>query len=136
MTARLSLLALFGALALTGCDKDTEEDTSTVVPPTWPEMDESERTAYMASTVLPKMTELFQAYDAETYADFGCETCHTDGGDYTMPSQDLAGYWEEGEFPGPETDDPGVQFMHQEVLPTMAELLDNDSPSCVGCHIE
>jgi hypothetical protein len=90
----------------------------------------------MASTVLPTMKTLFQEYDAETYAEFDCETCHTDGGDFTMPSEDLSGYWAEGEFPGPDTTDPGALFMHEKVLPTMTELLDNDSPACTGCHIE
>ena len=136
MTARLALLVFFGALAVTGCDKDTAEDTSTTDELTWPEMSESEKSAYMAGVVLPTMRDVFQGYDAERYAEFSCDTCHTSGGDYSMPSQDLAGYWAEGEFPGPDTTDPGAKFMHEEVLPKMAGLLDNDSPSCTGCHIE
>lgn len=135
MTPRLVLLALFGALALTGCDKDTEvvDDTGTASP-TWAEMSESEKNAYMATDVVPAMKALFQGYDAEVYAEFSCDTCHTDGGDYSMPSEDLAGYWEE--FPGPDTTDPGAKFMHDEVLPKMKELLDDDSLSCLACHVE
>jgi hypothetical protein len=140
MIPRLALLVFFGALAVTGCDKDTEGDTggdtSTSDELTWQAMSDSEKSAYMAGVVLPAMRDVFQGYDAERYAEFSCDTCHTSGGDYSMPSQDLAGYWAEGEFPGPDTTDPGAKFMHEEVLPKMAELLDDDSPSCTGCHIE
>ncbi len=141
MTPRLALLALFGTLALTGCDKDTEvtddtQDSSTAAP-TWSEMSGAEKSAYMATDVSPQMAAIFQAYDAEAYADFSCDTCHTDGGtDFSMPSEDLAGYWEEGAFPGPDTTDPGALFMHEEVLPLMTELLDAESLPCLTCHVE
>lgn len=134
MTSRIPIFALIGALALTGCDKDTEEDSGVDAAPTWAEMDAEQKGAYMATDVSPAMAAIFQGYDAEAYADFSCDTCHTDGGDKSMPSEDLSGYWEE--FPGPDTTDPGAKFMHEEVLPKMKELLDDDSFSCAGCHAE
>ena len=64
MTPRLALLALFGTLALTGCDKDTEvtddtQDSSTAAP-TWSEMSGAEKSAYMATDVSPQWRRSFR----------------------------------------------------------------------------
>ncbi len=136
------LLASLTLLSLSACSKDdtTETGDSTVeeLPP-WSEMTDAQKSTYMATDVTPQMAEIFKAYDADYYADFGCATCHgadaaTNG--YAMPSDihDLS-------VPPPEASaGPTAEFMHNEVVPKMAELLDMevyDGTSgfgCYGCH--
>ncbi|MED5373441.1 MAG: hypothetical protein VX899_20645 [Myxococcota bacterium] len=125
--------ALIPLLTLSACSKDGEP-TDSAAGPVFSELSDAEKTSYMAGTVTPRMAELFQAYDAEAYADFGCETCHSAGGDYSMPTDELIN-WEEGSFPEA-SDGPGAEFMHDQVLPEMKELLGDRSFSCVGCHVE
>jgi len=44
-------------------------------PPTpWAQMTPEQKGHYMAEHVVPTMQPLFQAYDAQRYADFGCQT--------------------------------------------------------------
>ena len=138
------LAASLIVLSLSACTKDevVEEtaDTSVAELPSWAEMTEGQKTSFMANEVTPAMAAIFKAYDAEKYADFSCETCHgayAEGSGYEMPSPSngLA------KPPPPVTAGPNAEFMYNEVLPKMAELLDtevndgsNDGFSCYGCH--
>ena len=108
----------------------------------WTEMSHEQRKVYMASTVLPHMSETFQAHDAERYAEFDCETCHVTGaarGDYAMPDPGIPAlsrwkfrseHWKKH----PET----VQFMWERVKPEMSALLGGPKGlrgfGCASCH--
>lgn len=130
-------------LSLSACTKDEVTETGDSVVeelPPWAEMTQEQRGAYMASDVTPAMAAIFQAYDAEEYADFSCATCHGSDADatgYAMPS-DI----HELSVPPPEVyAGPAVEFMYTEVVPAMAGLLEmdvydgaNDGFGCYGCH--
>ena len=141
MNRILSLSVILISLAACTKEEATETGYSTIAaPPTWAEMSDMEKNAYMATDVVPQMAEIFQAFDAEYYADFGCATCHgANAGDnyYAMPSgiYDL-----EVPAPGPEAGET-AEFMHNQVVPKMAELLDmdvsdgsNGGLGCYNCH--
>jgi len=141
MNRILSLSMLL--ISLTACAKETATETgdSTIEDTlTWSEMSDMEKNAYMATDVVPQMAEIFQAFDAEYYADFGCATCHGENaGDkyYAMPS-DI--YDLDVPAPGPEAGATS-EFMHNQVVPKMAELLDMDVSDgsnggfgCYDCH--
>ncbi|MED5373442.1 MAG: hypothetical protein VX899_20650 [Myxococcota bacterium] len=134
MHQRLVALSILSLLSLAACTKDAEDtgDSAVASEPTWAEMDADQKNAYMASTVTPQMAELFQAYNADAYASFTCNTCHTDGGDYSMPTSDLYGF-DPAAIPGADEGD-GYAFMHNEVVPKMQELLDDESFGCLNCH--
>jgi hypothetical protein len=93
----------------------------------WVEMDHEERVAHMSQTVVPRMRELFQGYDAEQFSEFGCETCHGSSarqGNYEMPSPELTVldprvYFRKHRRETPEWND----FMWEEVELEMAALL-------------
>lgn len=112
------------------------------------DMNREQRLDYMATTVLPQMRDLFQAYDATAFAGFGCATCH--GGnmveaDYQMPN--ALSSLEFAKFPYSASTDPEEAawgaFMETEVLPTMATLVGREpfNPAtnpegfaCFDCH--
>jgi hypothetical protein len=111
----------------------------------WEEKSHQQRLEYMGTVVYPKMKEMFQAHDPESYAEFTCATCHGDDMEavnYEMPNtliglpadnpvEDSMGY-------APET----AKFMVEKVVPTMAELLDHkpfdpatgEGFDCFECH--
>lgn len=114
----------------------------------WADMNREQRAGYMADVVMPRMAPIFQAYDAEAYADFSCATCHGDD------AQDVGFRMPNGLHPlNPEhipsffeSTDPDVQrvaqFMAGEVTPAMTELLGaqpydpetHQGFSCMSCH--
>lgn len=127
-------------ISLTACTKDEVTDSAVEELPPWGEMSAEQKGAYMATDVTPQMAAIFQAYDAEAYADFNCSTCHgtdADANGYAMPSDfhDLA-------VPPPAAEDgETAALMYAEVVPKMAELLDmdvydgsNDGLGCYNCH--
>lgn len=138
------LLTSLTLLSLSACSKDDTNETgdSTAVDelPPWSEMTDAQKSTYMATDVTPQMAEIFKAYDADYYADFGCATCHGSNAastGYAMPS-DI----HELSVPPPDPSaGPAVEFMHNEVVPKMAELLEmevndgsNDGFGCYNCH--
>jgi len=118
----------------------------------WKDMNYSQRKDYMKKKVMPKMKPIFQTFDAKTFHDFSCQTCH--GKDaiklkYKMPSADI--------HPLPNTPEKfqaklkaeptwpkWTDFMAKQVEPAMGELLsipvfDPKKPekgtlSCGACH--
>lgn len=117
-------------------------------PKPWAEMSDQERGHYMGEKVLPVMTDLFMAYDAHEFADFGCETCHGTNArarEFEMPNPELPALYPTGT---PEQhqmvqEHPNmVRFMFNKVLPTMQTLLGieayNEAThtgfSCYHCH--
>jgi cytochrome c553 len=98
----------------------------------WKNMKYAQRKAYMKAVVMPKMREVFQAFDAKKFSTVDCATCH--GRDfaerkYKMPGPDI--------HPLPGTPaafmakvkvEPTwpkfTKFMSEEVEPAMGKLLD------------
>jgi hypothetical protein len=117
------------------------------MPAAFHDMNRDQRMMFMKETVMPKMAEAFQKFDAKRYAEFSCATCHGKGakdGSFAMPSPDLP------KLPGtPEAFKPiaekhpeMVKFMGEVVTPTMADLLKEEpfNPEthkgfgCAECH--
>jgi len=113
----------------------------------WSAMDRDQRRQFMADVVLPTMTEIFQTFDPERYADVRCTLCHGDNArdvQFHMPNTlhplDLEA------FPTPESEDPRVaryaELMFTQVTPKMVELLGvppfdpetHEGFGCFNCH--
>jgi len=115
----------------------------------WAELDQQARAHHMSRHVVPAMSELFLAYDAERFGELGCPTCH--GADarerhYAMPNPSLPVLYPTGsvgqhrtvaQFPD------GVRFMYNEVMPAMRQLVGapeydestHEGFTCFGCHV-
>ena len=117
-------------------------------PRPWAELSHDERSAHMAREVLPRMTDLFAAYDPARYDAFTCATCHGEGArerEYAMPNPALLPLHPTGSEGQHQTvrDHPdGVRFMYNRVMPTMQALLGapeydastGEGFSCYACH--
>lgn len=110
----------------------------------WSEMDENARHAHMESVVLPRMKAVFQAFDAERYADFNCVTCHGRGaadGSYAMPSPDLPTLQHAGIYKKHRKETPEVaEFMWKEVQSNLGQALGETwgpagAVDCKSCHV-
>ncbi|WP_437282868.1 hypothetical protein WME90_20530 [Sorangium sp. So ce375] len=121
-------------------------------PTAWKDMNFEQRVAYMNGTVLPRMKEVFVAYDP-AFETMDCTTCHgADGAtqDYAMPSPEIAvlpdteeGFLEYVEDPEHPERAEWSTFMFEKVVPEMASLLQrvqydpttgNGDFSCNNCH--
>lgn len=94
----------------------------------WDKMDKEARGKYMKETVMPKMKEVFTAFDAKKYADMSCTTCHGSAaktGAFTMPNPELPklpadmSKFKEWASKKPQM----TEFMVKHVKPEMAALL-------------
>ncbi|HJK94835.1 MAG TPA: hypothetical protein RMH85_13450 [Polyangiaceae bacterium LLY-WYZ-15_(1-7)] len=117
-------------------------------PKPWEEMTAQEKGQFMGDEVLPYMRALFQEYDAERYADFGCATCH--GADmnargFAMPNQDILALHPSGspeQRQMVEAHPEMVRFMFNHVLPAMRDMIGaepydaetGEGFSCYTCH--
>lgn len=110
----------------------------------WHDVPADQRGQYMAEVVVPAMKPLFEALDAERYADFGCATCHgTNAAEvhFQMPNG-LAPLDPSSIGAMYQSEQPMAQLMTQQVHPRMVELLGEpayDSATgegfgCLGCH--
>ncbi|KYG04034.1 hypothetical protein BE21_48835 [Sorangium cellulosum] len=142
---RISMAACLFVAACGGAD-DGEPD-----PVAWQDMTFGERTTYMTDVVVPRMKEIFVAYDAK-YETMDCTTCHgADGAAraYAMPSGQIAPLPNEEVFPewvqDPEHPErmEWTDFMFNQVVPEMADLLQvarfdpttmTGEFSCANCH--
>ncbi|HEY2513074.1 MAG TPA: hypothetical protein VGI39_19535 [Polyangiaceae bacterium] len=109
-------------------------------------MDHEERLAVMKTQVMPKMKDAFQAFDAKTFADFSCKTCHGEKikeGKFDMPNPKLPVLDATGGFKKDQQKHPkALQFMMQTVAPQMAEILNlpkfdpatHQGFGCANCH--
>ncbi len=137
------VLGTLCVLLLAGCpdsnDEEAPSDTGSTAL-TWQEMDFDQRTAYMASDVLPAMQEAFAEHDPERFGTITCATCHGSGaedGSFAMPSDALVPI-DVNDYPV----GPDVTFMETVVVPQVAALLDMEpfNPEtfegfgCFGCH--
>ena len=113
----------------------------------WAAMDFGERKRHMKNVVLPRMTEVFVAFDAARYSRMTCQTCHGEGaadGGYRMPNPSLPKLPTSPEgFKRLLGERPQVsQFMLTKVKPMMAKLLGLPEMTpdtrtgfgCMACH--
>jgi hypothetical protein len=136
------------AVTLTG---ELAAPEKVVGPPdvAWQDMTRVQRGRYMKAVVLPAMKELYVAFDAKTFADFSCATCHgpgVDDGTYKMPNPKIfvLPATQEGFGKLARAKPAWVQFMGGKVKPKMAALLglpefDPAQPNrpamvCHSCH--
>jgi hypothetical protein len=112
----------------------------------WADKSFKQRQEWMGITVLPKMKATFQAHDATGFASFKCQNCH--GNDmaakkFKMPNDGIYPLNPADPIKGAkEYDEKMTKFMIEQVVPQMAEMLDEkviskDNPSgfgCMRCH--
>jgi hypothetical protein len=113
----------------------------------WNSMDKKARGKYMKDVVLPKMKEVFTAFDANKYANMQCMTCHGTGatnGSFAMPNPELPqlpadmSKFKEWAAKRPKM----TEFMVKHVKPEMAKLLNEPEYNpetkvgfgCGECH--
>lgn len=108
----------------------------------WADMSHDERLALMKSTVMPKMKDAFQGFDAKDYADFSCKTCHGEGvkkGKFDMPNPKLPKLDAKAGFKKMKAKHPAaMKFMMETVAPNMASILglpewSQSNPTGFGC---
>lgn len=113
-------------------------------------MGHEQRAKYMKAVVLPKMREVFTAFDAQRFEGFSCATCHGTGaksGSFEMPNPDLPALLTTPEgWAALGKDKPSwLMFMATQVKPEMAKLLgepemDPKNPAggfgCMECHTQ
>jgi hypothetical protein len=113
----------------------------------WAAMNFTDRRHYMKTVVMPKMKEVFVAFDASRYAKVTCATCHGDGaseGSFRMPNPGLPRLPTTPDaFKKLMGDKPAIsQFMLTKVKPAMAKLLGVPEMTpenkigfgCLSCH--
>jgi len=148
------MLILCGAALALAVVVSSRSEAKVVGPPAvaWKDMTFAQKRAYMKTAVTPKMKTVFQAFDAETFKTFNCETCHgKDAADkkYKMPGADVkplpstpeafqAKLKTEAKWP------KFTEFMSKEVEPAMGKLLDvpvfdpkhpvEGAFGCAKCH--
>ncbi len=140
MRLLLPLLLLCACVTAPPEPRDDDDDTPWVAPGPWADLSHVERIEYMENVVEPAMRELFQEFDADEFADFGCETCHGDDAsdiEYELPNGvtplDLP-----LDMSDPVNQDFGP-FMDDVVKPEMAALIDEQpfpqgTFGCFACH--
>lgn len=148
------LMACGGAAATEPTEPATDETEAAAtsgaeeVHLAWADMNPEQRGEYMANVVVPRLRPVFQAYDAEAYAEFNCATCHGENGHevgFRMPNGLVP--LDPMQIPSMfESEDPEVQrvvqFMAGEVTPLMTELLGaqpydpetHQGFGCMSCH--
>jgi hypothetical protein len=118
-------------------------------PGDWEKWSHEQKLAYMKSTVMPKMGQLFHDYDAKKYAEPKCILCHGPGvadGTFKMPNPELPKLDVTPAGIKKAHSDPKLkkilEFMGKVVVPTQAELL-GEPPfdmktmsgfGCLNCH--
>lgn len=130
----------------------TPKEEPVVGPPqvAWKDMSVEQKGRYMDKVVTPRMKELFVAFDAKEFAEFGCKTCHGEEAlktkKFEMPNPGLFQLpaSQEGFAELAKEKPEYMKFMATQVKPEMAKLLgieefDPANPKegtfgCMGCH--
>jgi hypothetical protein len=108
----------------------------------WKEgMTKEQEIAFMKKNVVPEMAPVFKAYDAKSYAEFGCKTCH--GPKFKEPKEYLPKLtFKDGKLTA-FADKPEIsKFMAEQVVPHMASAMGlkpydpttHAGFGCNGCH--
>jgi hypothetical protein len=112
----------------------------------WKDKTRAQRTDWMGLQVFPKMKSAFQEHDGSRFADFKCQTCHSDEMemvDFKMPNTKIYSLPRTNTVQSArEYDEKVTDFMLNTVTPRMAELLDmpvydpetKSGFGCFGCH--
>ena len=108
------------------------------------QLDHDQRAMFMKQKVVPAMQPIFQNHDGKKFAEFGCATCHGEGvkeHKFDMPNDKLPklNFADMSKFKKAD-----LEWMKNEVLPTMAKLLKQEmySPEnpkgfgCLECHTQ
>lgn len=110
------------------------------------ELTQDEKLKYMKEVIVPSMRTVFQEYDSNAFAQFGCVTCHGPGakqGQFRMPTSALPKLNANDGFAVHQQKSPEMlNFMMQKVVPEMAKLLGepvydpatHQGFGCGGCH--
>lgn len=137
-----------GSAVATGSGSDTGSAGSAVAAPDFDfdKLSHEDKIKFMKQKVVPTMKPLFQKFDPQDFAKFGCKTCH--GKDpqkakYKMPTPDLPALDFEAIKAGKE-DPKAVEFMSKTVKPEMAKLLNQPEMTqsnpkgfgCLDCHTQ
>lgn len=158
MKSKTSIFALSLAVAITSCagqQKQAPPTPQDEVENVEPEavkaetsklhgLNKEQRVAFMKTEVMPKMTPLFQAFDATHFAKVTCITCHGPGakeGKFAMPTPDLPKLDFSKKDPKHEK---WNEFMGSKVVPTMATTLGvkpydkatKQGFGCLSCHMK
>jgi cytochrome c553 len=106
------------------------------------DMSTKDKAAFMKAKVSPEMGKVFQAHDSAKYANFSCKTCH--GKDMKPKPVDALPelHMKDGKLLENDKMPEMVKFMHEDVVPKMAELFGkppydpktNSGFGCGGCH--
>jgi hypothetical protein len=134
VTASLAALLVAGGLTIAGValaapsDPPAAEAKPAGPPQPWKDMTPAQKGKYMKDVIVPKMKPAFQAFDADEFKKFGCDTCHgkqAKARKFKMPNPDIfalpatpAGFAELKEKKG-----NWMKFMGGTVKPQMAALL-------------
>jgi hypothetical protein len=132
--ACLAALGVWSFVPASSAAPDAGAAAGKVVGPpevAWKDMTKDQKMKYMKVVVTPKMKATFQAFDAETFKQFGCATCHgkdPKSRDFKMPGPDV--------HPLPSTPEKfkaamkanptwpkWTKFMSEQVEPQVATLL-------------
>jgi hypothetical protein len=119
-------------------------------PGDWDKWSHDQKLAWMKAGVMPKMHDLFAAFDSAKYGDAKCKLCHGKGaedGSFKMPNPDLPKLPKTpAEFKTLATGKKAkiFAFMKDQVLPTMAGLVGeqpydpktNTGFGCMECHTQ
>ena len=112
----------------------------------WKAMAIGEKKMHMKTVVMPKMTSLFQSFDAKKFDNVTCVTCHGKGaknGQFVMPNPDLPKLSAANGFKKHMDKDPAMtKFMMEKVVGAMAGTLGvpaydpatHQGFGCGGCH--
>lgn len=115
---------------------------NTEAPEAWSDtLSDKQKAVFMKEKVVPRMSKVFQAYDAKEYENFDCKTCH--GPQMKEPHEFLPALtMKGGKFTAAEKEPEVVKFMMEKVMPEMASLFGKEvyDPAtkqgfgCAGCH--
>ena len=104
-------------------------------------MSKDQQMAFMKRQVVPPMKQTFQAYNADRFANFGCQTCH--GPAFKDPNDYLPKLTEvNGQLTAFQEHPAIAKFMAERVVPTMADAMGlkpydpqtHEGFGCRGCH--
>lgn len=115
--------------------------------PEWETLSRADRLELMKTVVMPRMKELFSAFDPKHYGDMKCAECHGEGAKtqtFKMPNPKLPKLSYTDNFKKHRDKDPkATQFMMETVVPEMISLLGakpfdpntGKGLGCAACHI-
>lgn len=123
------------------------ESAAAAAPADWESMSHGQRLETMKKVVMPKMSAVFQSFDAKKYADFKCTVCHGERikqKNFDMPNPDLPHLHYTDDFKKHMAEKPEItKFMMEKVEPEMASALGmhpydpktQKGFGCSGCHV-